>query len=141
MQAAGDLTLDANTTETINAVVVAAAIGNAGSTAGVAVSGSGSYAENRIKTDVNAYIDGDGSNVETDGIEAGSVTINAQDSSSINAIAGAASLSVGFGAPRASRSGSGYRLASTRSETTFRRTSAMPTRASPLPTATSPSPH
>ena len=40
---------------------MAAAVGiGGGSTAGVAVSGAGSYAENKIKTDVKAYIDGDG---------------------------------------------------------------------------------
>ncbi len=92
--ALGDLTIDAKTTETIDAVVVAAAVGVGGGTStGVAVSAAGTYAENRIKTDVKAYIDGDG----TAGIHAGSVTVKADDSSGINAIAGAASIAAGFG--------------------------------------------
>ncbi len=92
--ALGDLTIDAKTTETIDAVVVAAAVGVGGGTnTGVAVSAAGTYAENKIKTDVKAYIDGDG----TAGIHAGSVAVKADDSSGINAIAGAASLAAGFG--------------------------------------------
>lgn len=90
----GDLTIDAKTTESIDAVVVAAAVGvGGGTTTGVAVSAAGTYAENKIKTDVKAYIDGDGNN----GIHAASVSVVADDSSGINAIAGAASLAAGFG--------------------------------------------
>ncbi len=92
--AEGDLTIDAKTIESIDAVVVAAAVGVGGGTStGVAISAAGTYAENKIKTDVKAYIDGDGN----DGIHAASVTVVADDSSGINAIAGAASLAAGFG--------------------------------------------
>src|SRR5205814_5688268 len=64
---------------------------------GVALSGAGVYSENKIHTDVKAYIDGDGDNAATDGITAGSVTISAVDGSGINAIAAAASLAAGLG--------------------------------------------
>jgi hypothetical protein len=56
-----DLTLDSNSQQSINAIVVAAAVGiGGGSSTGVGVSAAGSYAESKIKTDVKAYIDGDG---------------------------------------------------------------------------------
>lgn len=88
------LTSDAKASGTIDATVVAVAVGvGAGSSAGVAVSVTGSYSENRIKTDVKAYI----ADTATHGIEALSVWLYAEDGSGINAVAGAASLSVGFG--------------------------------------------
>ncbi len=90
----GDLTVDAQATETIDAIVVAAAVGvGGGTTTGVGISAGGSYAENKIKTDIKAYIDGDGSG----GINAQSVGVTADDSSGINAIAGAGSIAAGFG--------------------------------------------
>ena len=95
--AADALTIDAKASESIDAIVVAVAVGvGAGSSAGVAVSVSGSYSENKIKTDVKAYIDG-GANTATDGIHARRAALYAEDSSGINAIAGAASLAAGFG--------------------------------------------
>lgn len=93
--ASEDLTIDANATESIDAVVVSAAVGVGGGTGtGVAVSAAGTYAENKIKTDIKAYIEGDGAA----GIHSGSVALNAEDSSGINAIAGAGSIAAGFGA-------------------------------------------
>ncbi len=79
--------------------MVAAALGvGGGGTTGVAVSGAGSYSEDRIKTDVKAYIDGDTpSPATTEGIEAFSIALVADDSSTINAVAGAGSLAAGFG--------------------------------------------
>ena len=49
-------------------------------------------ATNLISTDVAAYIDGDG----TTGISAGSISLTAEDVSTINALAGAAALSLSF---------------------------------------------
>ncbi|RPH74819.1 MAG: hypothetical protein EHM88_22150, partial [Candidatus Rokuibacteriota bacterium] len=94
-----DLTIDAQATGSIDATVVAAALGvGGGGTTGVAVSGAGSYSENKIYTDVKAYIDGDTpTSATTGGIRAASVAVTADDSSGINAVAGAGSLAVGFG--------------------------------------------
>ena len=91
--ATGDLTVDAIANQNIDAKVVAVAVGLAGGTnTGVAVSGAGSYSENKVNTDIKAYIDGDGLNSATDGISADRVSLNADDSSSISAITAAASL-------------------------------------------------
>ncbi len=93
-----DLILDATADQSINSLVVAgsAAIG-AGGTAGVAVSGSGVFAENKISVDVKAYINGDGSDNDDDGISADTITLAADDTSSIFAFAGAVSLAASFG--------------------------------------------
>src|SRR5262249_23736760 len=92
------LTSDATATESIDAIVVAAAVGLGGGIGtGVAVSGAGGYSGNKINTNAQAYIDGDGADAATDGITAASVTISAVDGSGINAIAGAASLAAGLG--------------------------------------------
>ncbi|MCB1998993.1 MAG: LEPR-XLL domain-containing protein, partial [Rhodoferax sp.] len=94
----GDVTLHASDTSRIDATVLAIAVGiGGGGDVGVGVSGAGVYAENRIKTDVAAFIDGDGDRLATDGIMAGSVRVSAVDSSSINAVAGAGALAAGFG--------------------------------------------
>ena len=97
VQSAGDLSINASIPARIDATVVAVAVGiGGGSSAGVAVSGAGVYAENKIKTDVAAFIDGDGDNQATDGITAGSVQVVAVDSSSINAVAGAGAVAASF---------------------------------------------
>ena len=87
--AAGALTLSATSTQKISAIVIAgsAAISGGGST-GVAASGAGAYAENRIATEVRALIDGDG----TTEIDAASLSATASDASQIKALAGAASI-------------------------------------------------
>ncbi|MFN9549073.1 MAG: hypothetical protein ACK56Q_02210, partial [Pirellulaceae bacterium] len=93
----GLLTIESTSEQAIDSIVVSAAIGvGGGSTTGVGVSAAGTYAENKIRTDVKAYVDGDGDQVATDGISASSVRVDAIDSSSIDAIAGAASLAGGF---------------------------------------------
>ena len=89
IHAGGALTLDAIASQSIDAIVVAGAAAlSGGGTTGVAVSGAGVYAENKINFDVKASILGDGA----DGIHAGSVSVRADDGSGISAIAGAASL-------------------------------------------------
>ena len=94
INATGQLTLEATSTQTIEAIVLAGAvaIGGGGST-GVAVSGAGVYTENRIATDVRAGIDGDGGL----GIVADGITIAADDQTVIRSIAGAASIAAGIG--------------------------------------------
>jgi hypothetical protein len=98
--AADDLVLTALASQTINSVVLAgSAAVAAGGTAGVGVSGSGVYAENKIRIDVKAFIDGDGpiGGGVTEGILADHVTLTALDSSTISALAGAASLAASLG--------------------------------------------
>src|SRR5690606_28807863 len=99
IHASGDLALEANTTARLGGVVGPAAVGaSGGSRTGVAVSAAGVYTENKIWTDVQAFIDGDGADAATDGITAASVQVVAMDSSNINAVAGAGALAASFGA-------------------------------------------
>ncbi|MEE8308571.1 MAG: hypothetical protein V3R81_14985, partial [Gammaproteobacteria bacterium] len=89
----GALTLDAHSVQSINAVVFAGSVAAsaAGSTS-VSVSGAGAGAENRIATQVRSFIDGSGST----GIRADSISLTADDSSSISVIVGAASVAAAF---------------------------------------------
>ena len=94
VNATGALTVAASTTSTIDALVIAAAAAVGGGAAvGVGASVAGSYGSNRIATDVNAYIDGDGPS----GITAYSIAVTADDSSGINAIAGGISVAGAIG--------------------------------------------
>jgi len=94
IHAAGDLTADAVANQSIDAVVVAGAAAiSGGGTTGVGVSGAGVYTENRIKTLVKSFIDGDGAS----GVTASSLSLQALDNSTIKADAGAASLAAGVG--------------------------------------------
>ena len=71
--------------------MLAGAVGIAGGgSTGVAVTGAGVYAENRIAADTRAVITGDGAA----GITAASVALRATDGSGIQALAGAASIAV-----------------------------------------------
>ena len=93
ISSAGDLTITATATQTISALVFAGAAAiAAGANAGVGVAGSGVWAENVIRADVEAAIDGDGAN----GISAPSITVKALDTSTITAVAGAAALAAAF---------------------------------------------
>ena len=93
IQSAGGVTLDAKADQAIDSLVFAGSMAVAGGGgAGVGVGGAGVHAENRIASLVTAGIDGDGAIQLTDGITAGSVTIHAVDSSTINAVAAAASI-------------------------------------------------
>jgi len=58
---------------------------------GIGLSGAGSSADNRISTNVQAYIDGDGST----GIIADSVSLTAHDTPHIHSIAVGASIAAG----------------------------------------------
>ena len=83
----------------IAALVVAASVAvGAGAVAGVGFSGAGVFAENRIATDVKAFIDGDCvTGASTGGINVGSVALHADDTSAIGAFAGAASVAFALG--------------------------------------------
>ena len=94
IHASGDLTADAVASKSINSTVLAGAVALAGGgKLGLALSGAGVYAENNISSDVRAFINGDGS----DGIASNSISLVADDSSTINSIAGAASVAGSVG--------------------------------------------
>jgi hypothetical protein len=85
----GILKVHSEAAASIDAIVVAVSVALAGGAgAGVAVSAGGVYVSNEIDIAVKSLIDGDGNT----GITAGSVVLEATDSSGINAIAGAASI-------------------------------------------------
>ena len=90
---AGVLSLQATSSQTIKARVAAgsAAISGAG-TAAVGISGAGVGGRNAIAVRTAAFIDGAAKT-----ITAGSIDIDAKDSSGIQALVGAASLAAGFG--------------------------------------------
>ena len=90
----GNLTLQAVSSQRIGAMLFSGSVAiGLGGKAGVAVSGSGVYGENRIDMDVESSISGDGAT----GISATDVVLNATDQSLISAFAGAASVSAAFG--------------------------------------------
>ncbi|MHC4993053.1 MAG: hypothetical protein ACYTGC_18935, partial [Planctomycetota bacterium] len=87
--AAGGVSLAALADSGIDATVTALAAGvGASAGSGGSLSGAGVLTENKIRTDVQAYIDGDDVKV----VRAGSVALTANDASGISAVAGAASL-------------------------------------------------
>jgi hypothetical protein len=99
IDAGGSLTINAEAAQSIRAVTFAGAVAVAGGQVGVGVAASGAYAENEINATVEAYIDGDGSlgTTGSTGVRADSITVKAADTSEIDAFAGAAAISAGFG--------------------------------------------
>ncbi|MFV2065642.1 MAG: hypothetical protein ACC645_01580, partial [Pirellulales bacterium] len=91
------LGIDAISDQTIVAEVLAGSAAVAGGTVGVAVSGAGVTAENKMGADVRAYIDGDGTGIAVDRL-----SIMAVDRSRITAEAGAAAVAASFGVAGAS---------------------------------------
>ena len=91
--ATGALTLEAMATQSIDAIVVAAAVALAAGGVGGGLAGAGVWSQNRVATDVKAYILG---NSTTD-ISAASISITATDSSGIRSIAGAAAIAASIG--------------------------------------------
>jgi hypothetical protein len=92
---AGALTLNASGTQFIEAKVIAASAAVAlGGTAGLGFSGAGVSATNLIAAHVKAYIDGDDNDTDAavSGIHADSISLVANDTSIISALAVAASL-------------------------------------------------
>ncbi|MDP6722242.1 MAG: hypothetical protein QGF59_26495, partial [Pirellulaceae bacterium] len=91
----GTHTQTATARQQIDAGVGAGSVGVASSSSGAGLSGSGSgaSADNRIAVDVKSYINGDGAT----GISAASLSLTADDSSRISAVAGAASIAASYG--------------------------------------------
>ena len=85
----GALSITADAAQTIDAFVLAGSVAiGAGGTFAVSAAGAGAASDNRITTDVAAFIDGD----RTGGISATTVTVTAGNLSHINADTAAASL-------------------------------------------------
>ena len=100
MNAVGALEVDAESSATITANVIAASIAVAkGSGTALSGSGSGVSTTNRVAQDVKASLDGDAQSSAplASGIEAGSVALTATDTSVITPHAGAAALALSFG--------------------------------------------
>ncbi len=93
INAVGALTADAIGNQAIGAVVFAGSVAIAASGSGaVGLGGSGVSAINKIGASIKAYLDGDGAI----GIVAPSISLNAEDMSTIKAIAGAVTLAAAF---------------------------------------------
>ena len=100
VNATGELKATATSSPEIDATVVAGSVAlSGGGNTGVAVSGAGVFTLNKIATNIKAFIDGDGPT--TTGaiheIKAGSVTLQADDSSEIHAVAAGASVAGSVG--------------------------------------------
>ena len=93
IHAAGVFTLDAVAEQTIDADVLAGAVGFAKGKGAYAGSGAGADSTNTIELLVRATIEGDGSG----GITAGAVSLTAKDTSTITALTGAASVAGSWG--------------------------------------------
>ena len=97
--AGGNLTIDADADQEIRAKVFAGAVALSGGYVGASLSGAGASTENKIKTFVKAYIDGDVEETGTSAsISASDVALKADDNSTIDADTGAAAIAAGFGA-------------------------------------------
>ena len=101
VDAAGALTLDAVSNQTINATVIAGSVALSGGVVGASLSGAGAGAENRVAMQVQAFMQGD---KDGKGISAASVHLNASDSSTIESLTGAVSVAGAVGGLGASLS-------------------------------------
>src|SRR5581483_4987797 len=91
--AAGPLSITAHSEQTIDAIVAALAVAiTSGGEVGLAGAGSGVSAVNQIAVRVNAFV----ADAPAAGVRAASVTIRADDASTINALAGATSVAAAY---------------------------------------------
>ena len=105
ISATGALTLTATAQQSIHAIVIAISVAISGGEVAVSLTGAGVSSTNSIALGIAAYIDGDtASTLTTSGISASAITLTATDTSSIDAIVGAASVAADFGAGGASLS-------------------------------------
>jgi hypothetical protein len=91
--AGGALTIDATGQQTINAFELAGSVAIAGGIVAIGASGAGASSDNRVITEVAAFIDGD----HGGGITATSVGITASDQSHIEAQVAAVSVAAAIG--------------------------------------------
>ena len=97
IDASGDVIVDARSSETIQALTAAASVAISGGSTAVGASGAGVYTENRINSDIRAFIDGGADSDTTDVLNADNVEVHASDSAQIEATAAAASVGGAFG--------------------------------------------
>ena len=90
----GLLDVVAQSNETISADILAVSVAIGGGTAGVAVAAGGTWVDNQTDVATSALIVGDGTNT----VNTGAVTVEADDTATIDAQALAGALSAGFGA-------------------------------------------
>jgi len=93
LDAAGTLEVTAADDAVITAIIAADSKAIAVGMVGVGASGAFVLSENKVVTNVHAFIDGDG----TSGIRADRIEVESEDTSAITAITGAAGVSVAFG--------------------------------------------
>ncbi|MBF0186114.1 MAG: hypothetical protein HQM06_17230, partial [Magnetococcales bacterium] len=94
LSAGGALRQTAESSQLIQALVLSGSVAlSGGGTVGVALSGAGASGTNLIGVDVEAFIDGDGAK----GIEADTLTLHAEDGSTVRTVVGAASVAASFG--------------------------------------------
>ena len=101
INAGGSLQVTATSTSLIDAIVFAGSVGIASagkSSGGVALSGAGVSAVNKIATNIQSFLDGDrlGGGSQS-GVRADSLTVAAYDYSRVNALAGAVTIAAQFG--------------------------------------------
>ena len=94
VEADGALTLDAVSDQTIHATVIAGSVALSGGLVGASISGAGAGTDNRVATQVEAFIQGDRS---AGGIRAASVLLNASDNATIESLTGAVSVAASGG--------------------------------------------
>ncbi|MBU6386317.1 MAG: hypothetical protein KGS49_10310, partial [Planctomycetes bacterium] len=97
----GTLSISATDDASINAVVFSGSAALSAGIVGVSASGAGTSGINKISTDIQAFIDGDNrsrARGSAAGVEANSISIQANDTSQIEALAGAASLAASYSA-------------------------------------------
>ncbi|MEO6651293.1 MAG: hypothetical protein ABIP17_01380, partial [Ilumatobacteraceae bacterium] len=95
VEAGGELTVSASSTAEIEALVLAISVAIAGGAAGIAATGAGSSADNRISTDVRAFVQGGPVTATVPAsLEVGTLRITARDLSRIRAAVAAASVGV-----------------------------------------------
>src|SRR6185503_4145723 len=92
MQTDGTLSVHATSDQTIDALVLAGSVAVGAGQIGGGLAGAGVGVENRVTSSVEASIDGDGI-----GMTVGAVDLEALDTSTISADAGAAAIAAGFG--------------------------------------------
>src|SRR5262249_30741316 len=97
--AAGTLTQTATAGETIDAEVEAASVALAGGGSGVSAAGAGAHVLNRIGSTVQTYIASSrGAGIKVGGDGTNAIALKAQDTATITATGGVASLAAAFGA-------------------------------------------
>ena len=103
------IAVDALNTSNISSVVLAGAVSVAAGRTSQNAGGAGTFTRNKIASDVKAYIKG--KSLGSGSIQAAAITVRAFDDSTISALAGGASASLGLGAKGATTIALGITIA------------------------------